>query len=886
MKQWIFLFVTTLLALRAFGQYSSNVKISGRIYDATSRECLSGATINCLLTIDSSKISITFTDEKGYFKLDDLPRKNCFLYISYLGYQPLSIPMKLNTDKDTFNLMAIYLRRTGLLLNEISITASKSPVRVSRDTIEFDTKYFKLKGNSQLGELLKKIPGVQVDENGAVRVNGEQLQNILVDGQPFFSGDPSMATKNLQADLVDKVQLIDRKVKERDPAAFDNIQREKIINITIKKEKRNKWSGQLGASYGYTDKYALKANIAKFGEHQQIAIFMNGDNTNGYADGSPSGGSPIKKWSPNINYNKDISNKAKLNISYNGEKMGVENTQLIARQNFISDSSYFYMQNSMEKRNSLSQHLTSKFDFDIDSMNKISYQNAINIYQTDATNNSEHGSYGNTRQLLDTGSIKNRSQTKGLSISNAIYYTRKFRKDQRVLTLGFTYYYSNSDEETDNTSNTYYNIHPTDQKTDTINQYIASNNKTYTRQFSAIYTEPIQNGSSAVLSYNFINSNNPYYKHTLDYNQVTGKYDRFNDSLSTDFESVRNSHWIRIGIQSQKKNYEYSLSLVTMISALNSINYKQQNTININNTSILPRIYFNYAPSSRKRLQFSYIGNPILPSLTQLRPVPDNSNPLFIQLGNPALKAGSVHAINLSYNSIIPENMRYFSINISANFSQNKIIDSYWLDSMKRQITQPINMNGAYALNSTISNSILITKQKASISSTTSINFSGEPSYADSIEGKYTSLAARQAVTYSYTYKELFSISAGINVSYTYIKYSTSSYNSTGFLSYGISSDANINIPCGFILGLNLGYIVNTGRGSTFNTNSFMLNAFISKSVLKNKQGNIRLQGYDLLNQNISNNRNIGTNYIEDVKTNVIRRMFLINFTYTLKQNK
>ena len=876
MKHSLLLFVIALCALQARSQSERKIRISGRVYDNERREFLSGASIACLYAGDSSRAAFTFTDKNGSFRLEGLSPAGYYLYVTYLGYQPVWKQVKMQDS--IIDLGNIIMHRMGLTLDPVNIVEARPPVRMTKDTVSFNARSFKTRAHSLLEELFKKIPGVVVDGEGNISINGEPVKAILINGRPFFEGDPKLVVKNLQAYLVDKIQLIDRKVKERDPAVFNDGQTEKAINITIKEKWLELLTGQLMAGYGTDDRFAVKAGLHRFTSHQQLAFFANGDNVNGYQNGKTIGGGGIlRAWNTNLSYSADLNEKININSSYRmeeGLKMDQRNS---TRQFFVQDSGYYYNQQSGQQSHNLRHAVTTRLSYKIDSSSTLVAGSYLSFTSANDLVKNEHASYGNQSQLLDSGSMKNTNRNKGYGIGNSLTFTRKFGAGGRALNVLLDYSISNTSGEMYNLSDTRY-VHDNGVEIpDTLNQHQELNSYNRQLQFMITYTGPVFKDHLLNISYGLTNFKSPSNKSAYDFNPTTNHYDQLNDSLSSHFESGRVNHLAILGLRTEKQKYDYSFSLLIMHTTLTTSDVQAKESTRLRNVAWMPGAYLGYAFTNNKRLRFSYNGSPELPAAEQLQPVPDNSNPLFIKKGNPGLKPGSYHQFNVYYNSFNPTSLRSFSLGINGGFAVNQVIDAISIDSLNRQISQPMNISGAYNLLAYASNSFPVKKTKTLIKTNTTIACYNNINEVNGVKGNSKNLSLTQSIGYSYSYKECFDFNTSANFSYNRAQYAVAA---TNYFNYSGSFDGNMNLPGGFIIGTTLNYMLATGRGAGYNTDCLMWNGFVSKTLFKKRQGLIKLQGFDLLNRNVSISRNTGRDYIEDVQTKVLQRFCLFSFTY------
>jgi hypothetical protein len=305
-----------------------------------------------------------------------------------------------------------------------------------------------------------------------------------------------------------------------------------------------------------------------------------------------------------------------------------------------------------------------------------------------------------------------------------------------------------------------------------------------------------------------------------------------------------------------------------------------QSTVNF-----APSATFNYTFSKSKRLRINYNGSTQQPTVQQLQPVPDNSNPLYIQLGNPDLKPSFNNNLNINYNQFNNITFRGMFASINGSFGTNKIVNSTTLDDKGKQTSKPVNVNGYFSLRGMLHNSIPLSKTPGqNLNTSTTIGYSRDVNITNGKTNYSKSLQLSQAASVNYMYKELLDISLGGSVNYNATSYTLSQTQNTHYLDYNINTDFNINLPYGFMIGSDVTCTLSRGRAAGYNLTSTMWNANIAKYIFPKKQGMIKIQGFDLLKQYVNVSRTVSDNYIEDVQSNVLQQYFMVSFTYFLNK--
>lgn len=906
--------LASLLFSLAVNAQSSNGVIKGHVVDAK-QQPLEKASISLLQAKDSTIVSNVFTDDKGNFELDKLETDQYLLLITYLGYQQIQKDINITSEKYEFNLGTIELKDKSVDLAGVTVTEMAPPVALKGDTMEFNAGSFQTRPNAVVEDLLKKIPGLQVDKDGTIKSEGETVNQILVDGKPFFGSDPKLATKNLPADVIDKVQVFD---KQSDQAAFTGIDdgnSSKAINLTIKKDKKKGLFGRASAGAGTDDRYATSASLFRFNNDQQISFLGSGNNTNnlgftfndirnfsggggGGGRGRGRGGSPMgggllggvsmpgsngetTAWMGGLNYRDQWGKKISVtgNYFYNYTSNNIIQEQ--DRQYILPDTSYYMNQNSHSLNKSVNQRFNLRIEYQIDSMNSIWFTPTLNYTTNDYNTGSDYTAMDSKQLPVYDGSNVYSNSATSPNLSGSLLYRRKFNKQGRTFSVNLNGGYNTNDANGINKSVTnYYQDNP---YTDSVDQHFESNNTGKNWGVRATYTEPIMKDRTLEIHVAHNNNLNESEKNTYNENPSDGKFTMMDSLYSNSFRNTFSNDQAGLNIQTTKLRYNYTLGMNVQQNNINSYSISGDSSFSQRTVNFYPEAYFNYTFSKNRRLRFYYRGSTDQPSLSQLQPVPDNSDPLNDKKGNPDLKPSFTNSIRLNYRSFNMENYHMFFANLSFSTVSNDIVSSTY-NTGGKQTTQYVNTNGGYKANAFITAGLPISDSKNMINSRTSANYNKNISFINGDKNLTRNLNLSQGLDFNYAYKELLDFRVSGSVNYNNVNYSLLKSQDTKYFSYDGSLDFNINLPAHFMIQTDFDYTATTGRTSGYNQNIAMWNASVSKYIFKKQQGMIKLQAFDLLNQHVSITRNIEANYIEDARTNVIPQYFMLSFTYFLNK--
>ncbi|SKD04335.1 CarboxypepD_reg-like domain-containing protein [Chitinophaga ginsengisegetis] len=883
MKQLIITLFIALFPLPIFAQTSHRGQIKGQINDSDTQLSLSAATVNCLRSKDSSRVTLTFTDKNGFFHIDSLPFDDYTLYISYLGYKSLIYPLSLIKGEKIRDIGIISMKRTGFNLAQVEISETKDPIRITKDTIEYNSIYFKTKENALVEDLFTKIPGLEIDKNGKISINGQLVNKILVDGKPLFGGDNlKIISKNIQADLIDKVQFINQRKEQKESHNLNTSQSETIINLTIKESKLNIFSGELTTGYGTSNRFAVKSSLSRFRSRQQLMLLGNGDNINGAMDSKSIANTGMQRnWNGGISYNEEINKKMTISANYimnNGVGLDQRNS---VRENFTTDLDFHSTQESDNRRTDSNNDYSIQLEYKLDSFQSISFNNQFSISRSTNFFKSNYESTKDQLQLNsgNTNSINNSSFN---SVSGGLRYDKRFLKKGRQLSIILSYGKGNGMETAVNKSDNKYFPTSLELIKDSINQKTVRdihNNKLF---ILLSLTEPITKNGFLTLSLAEDHTKNSSNKVAYNFNNLTKLYDIESDSLSSNFNNSPIQHYAKANWLFQKEKLDYSISVASLLTKMTNNNLSTNSYSSTMIHVFLPDANFNYSFRSNKRLRFSYIKTAEFPEISQLQPVPDMSDPLHIKIGNPTLKPMTVHMFSFLYNKFNTRSLCNFTISIGSRFMKNQIINASEFDSLGREIIRPFNINGGYMANLDIGTSLPLKVRQDFLTFNTSAIIGQTPTFLNGKSGFRNDITLAQSIRLNYSYKKIFDCIVAGNISFNMVQYSDQGMNIQKYLNGGFTYTGNINIPYNIIINTNFYYGWATGRTEGYNVNPFILNASISKNLFSHKQGQLKLQAFDLLKQNVGIKRNVQDTYIEDIRTKVLEQCFLISFSYFL----
>jgi hypothetical protein len=807
-------------------------------------------------------------------------------------------------------------------LSEVVVQNEAPPVTLINDTIQYNAGSFKTAPNSNVEQLLKKLPGLKVEKDGSIKAQGEKVNRVLVDGKEFFGSDPKIATKNLPADAIDKVQVYDKQSDQAQLTGFDDGNYEKTINLKLKKDKTKGRFGKISAGLGTNDRYEGKFNVNSFKGARQLSAIGMGNNSN--AEGfsfmdilnftgelsrmQKNGGGNINlnlsdkdaaamgiggnrnsgittAWGGGLNYNNIIGTKTDLQTNYFYNRYNPNSDSHIQRQYFLPDSTYFYNQHSLTNNLNNNHRLNLNALYQIDSMNSIRITPSLTYQKTNNHSEDEYQTLSQNKTITNEGFSNNSLNNEGYNFKNDITYRRKINKRGRTLSLLLQTSFNKSDGDGSLASiNSFYNPAGSLLKKDTINQLSKINADLMGYTGKIIYTEPFLKRSLLEFSVSKSYSKNSAEKITYDYNKQNGKHDQLNNLLSNDFANIYSYTNAGIRMRTKKRKYSYSFGAAWQQASMEGkLSMTAKDTV-IRKTfqNLLPNARFQYNFSRFKSFSFSYAASTAQPDISQLQPVPDNSNSLNIKVGNPYLKQEYSHAIQANLNLVSPYKNKNLFLFLNAQETQNKIVNSDSIDGRGIKTTKPVNVNGVYNVNGNISYSIPLRHLKSSLELSSRVNYFKGKQFINDIGNNIRTLSVGPELRLDMNPNNKINITLAAAFTCYRTKYSLQDALNTKYFQQEYSSSADLELPKRFFLSTDFSYTINSHRAAGFNSKVPLWNAAISKQILHYNRGEIKLSAIDILNQNIGINRSSNQNYIEDSKVSTLRRFFMLSFTYSL----
>ncbi|MBA3648009.1 MAG: TonB-dependent receptor [Chitinophagales bacterium] len=891
----------TFLSLAVFSQ---TMEIKGIVQDSSNRP-LPYAVVMAIRLSDSLLMSFTRTDNNGFFNLNDIAIDTCEITVSHQGFGDKTFYVFGSKENSVFDFGKFSLPPKSITLKEVVIYAFKDPVYYKGDTLVYTADSFKVKPNATVEDLLKKLPGIKVDAAGKITSNGTQIDQVLVDGDEFFGSDQTIATRNLNAENVQSVQLYDK--KNENAGAGENSEPLKIMDLKLKEDSKKGYFGKASAASDLTKFYEGELLANKFKGRQKVsafALFSNTPNSsigwgdafkygltgdmntwtgdNGetyYWQNNGSSGIP-KALKTGLFYSGKLGKKTKLTANYTYKSLQVQNETATTSQYFLTDTTYKTNNLTQSFQKSEPQSLNLTIIESLDSVTDLELQTKLSYSPVSAKNKSFTEFFTESDMLTRSTSVESSNKTDAVNLSENLKFTRRFKKQDRLLVLNYSYTLSNNKSEgfLKSFNNYYYTA-----ASDSINQKRTNSGKTQVHYFSTVYTESLKKKIKLEFSYDFNYSFSSQDIHTLDF--INGEYNAENFLLTNNFTNKRyiNRAGIKFIYESKKQRLNLGARLRNV--ELISDDLVRQNQIKQSVNNILPYGSYTYNFSNNRRLNFQYNTNSVQPAINQLQPVPDNSDPDYINIGNPDLLPTYSQQIKASYTSYKPISGSYTQGNLEFKTIHNDISNSVHYDSIGRTITQPINVNGNYYINGWINMDIPLFSDVVKIGPDVNFDLSKETNFINGKKNITKNTSASAGLDLSF-HKEKVDISMDANFDYTVPSSSLNRESNLPYSSQNLSASLYFELPYKLKIESNADYTINNRRTQGYNINYFIWNVSLSETFFKKENLIVSMSVNDLLNQNIDTRRTIQDNVIIDTKSNVVGRYYLLKVLYKFTSNK
>lgn len=895
---------------------------SGLVIASDSEDPLLGASVLLTSLSDSTFVEGSSTDVDGKFLFSRLRPGMYRIRVSYIGYKVLAQDVDLQSADQALGALRMEIDAT--VLDGVTVTERMIRVEQLDDTTQYNAEAYKVNPDASAEDLVTKMPGI-VLEGGQIKAQGEEVRRVTVDGKEYFGEDATLALKSIPAEVVSKIQVYDQMSDQSQFTGFDDGNSTKAINIVTKSGISNGQFGRLYAGYGTENRYLTGGNVNVFDGDRRISIIGMANNVNQQnfssedltsATGSAGGrrwgrgsggvgnandfitgqqGGITETQSVGINYADKLGEKVKVAASYFYNRTDNERQADILREFFLDEGvSQFYEEGSIDQALNNNHRFNMRFEYTIDSSNSFIYTPRLRFQNRDA------GSVWNSLTFFDNETLLNQSEAQNSDISNnyafsnSLLYRRKLAKRGRTISLDLR-----TDHNRGMGSSALYSLNEFFDAPDPtllLDQIGDNDSDRQSYEANLSYTEPIGAKGQLQIDYQPSISNSYSGRTTLAFDPLSELYNRVDSILSNEFENEVFKQQLGVSYRLRGKKTMFSLGLEGQQERLLSEQlFPLNNEVRQDFYNLLPNAMFTYTPSKTKNLRMFYRTRTNTPSIGQLQNVIDNSNPLQLSGGNPELQQEVRHFVISRYSITNPEKANTFYAFLFAGITENYISSSSFIaqsDTLLQnnisllrgsQFRQPVNLSGYWNGRGFLSYGFPVPFIKSNLNLNAGFNYARTPSLINEALNIGHNYGLNSSVVLGSNISQNIDFTLSFSGNYSIVNYTIQPQLNNNFFYQTTSLRFNWLFGNGFVLSSDANYFSYLGLGEAFNQQFILWNGGFGYKFLKNKAGELRLNVFDILNQNNSISREINPAYIEDSETRVLNRYFLLSFNYTIR---
>lgn len=901
--------------------YGQSVTLRGIVADSASVP-LESATVYLMRAKDSSVVDYTISSKSGSWELK-VPKvtEPASLKISFIGMANFREEMAA-VDKDR-DFGTIKLQDLPTELNEVVIESEIPPIRIKKDTLEFNASSFKVRPDANVEALLKQLPGVVITPDRKITVNGKEVNQILVNGKPFFDADGQVALQNLPADMIDKVQVTDTKTKKEELAKLQASGDNASINLTIKKDKNKGLFGRVTGGYGSDGRYEASGLLNYFKDKRKISVLASSNNINSsgfsmdevfgavgrsggtrsiYSTGGNAQGITISSTA-GVNYSDEWFRDFQSGISYNYNGASTENRRRYDAINYLPESedtdnpgtfidkSYTTQSSSRSDSDTFSHSVNSEFEYKIDSTATIHYRPTFRTSNSKNTSSSESRSERLTdSRLLNESTSDSYSESDNSTFGSNINFFKRFSKKGRGLSITASNSNNKNDRANLNRSNTIRYKYPggvAETEIDNRNQVLDDQSDSDTYNGNIEFQEPVTDSLRIIVNANYRFSRDADSRASYDFDPVSGRYTIYNDSLSNYRSSQTGAFSPTAGFSLDQSRLRASAELGAQFTNFRNYALYTGENYNLDKNYVLPQANarVSYRFNKSKSVFANYRYSVTFPTATQLLPVVDISNPLNTFSGNPGLDPTSSHNIRAGYRNY--NNARNMGINFFGNLIiyNDEIVQYTKIDESAKRETTYRNISGT--MNSSVSVGWNKTFKKEShewmVNANLNASLSTDKGYLNTELYTSKSVGLGPGASLAYRYGELLTISPSYRFNYNEYNYDNYSVSTASGFTHSAGLEATSYWPKHTVIGADFGYTYNSNVPDGFRKDFYLLNTSIGYNFLKDELM-FKVKVYDLLNQNNGVKRTVEATSVSNEENTVLKRYVM--FSLTWKFNK
>ncbi|WP_299821728.1 outer membrane beta-barrel protein [uncultured Pontibacter sp.] len=906
---FLFLLIGTVQA------YAQSFAVYGTVQSSSDKTALPGANVVLKKASDAS-VTATVTDGEGKFRFERVANGQYTMEINYIGFDKFS--RTIQVQGAALNVGQLLLQDGSTALKEVQVVGRAPLGEQKGDTTQFNAKAFKTAPDASAEDLVTKMPGITIQE-GKIQAQGEDVKQVMIDGKRYTGEDVNSAVRNISADMIESVEVFDGQSDRAAFSGFDDGNKIKTLNFRTKKEARIGYTGKASVGYGTDDRYMVGATVNYFNNNRRITVtgltnninmfdFSIGETPGGgmrgrrmWGGGSPNGIINTNNFS--VNYNDMWGKKIEVGGSYNYTNSETVNNQYRFQDYFATDLNREYRENSINNNISDSHRFNFRLQYNINQNNRLLITPNITVQNNNSLRNSTAFLTSNAGNETESEE-RNDSEVASISVSNNILYSHRFGDSGRIFTANINTRYNSSNGDLFELADLTDYIDPS--RSNYRNQFISSDKSNTSWSADLNYSQRLAENSRLQLEYNIGNQVNDSDRRAFNFVEADNAHTDFTPQLSNTFKSDYISQSFGPSYQYRFEKVRFQADVKYQYATLQSENeFPETYTLKRNFSNILPSAEYEYKFSNSSNLNISLRTNTNTPSVEQLQDVLDISNTLQPRIGNPNLDQDYQSRFNLRFRNFNPETNQVFFIGMFGTVTQNYIANSVYnirnenyrevlpfetTDAYNipvgARLSRPVNLDGYVSVRSFFNYGQPLNFISSNFNVNGSLGYSRIPGMIDGEENYANTKTAGLGVNISSNISEKIDFTVSTFGNYNIVDNTLQSARNNNYYTQNTNLRYNWILWKGIVYRTELNHQYNSGLSNGVDNSYLLWNMSLGKKVFKNQQGEISLSVNDLLKQNLSIQRTVAADYVQDVQSTVLQRYFMVTFSYNLRKFK
>ncbi|CAM3982570.1 outer membrane beta-barrel protein [Flavobacterium weaverense] len=913
MEKKYLLILSFFLCISAFAQ--SNISLKGKVLDKNTQVPIEAATVFLTSVKDSTVIDYTISDKNGFFRIDTKSiTKPFFLKISYMGYQTFKKEIQSIAESKDFGILQLLENPNNL--NEVVVKSEAPPIRIKKDTLEFSASSFKVRPDSNVETLLKQLPGVEVGTDGKITVNGKEVNQVLVNGKPFFDKDGKIALQSLPSDIINKVQITDTKTKKEELNKQASTSNNASINLTIDEKKNKGLFGKFMGGFGSDDRYESSALINYFQNKRKISVLASSNNIN-------STGFSMDEIFDNMGGGRNSSmsyNSDGGSFTINGNRFG--SGKGITRSNMLgvnyadelvkdleSSGSYFFSSSNADNVNrtkmitflptgainreseattngeNFGHNLSFQLEYKIDSTASIFVGPKFTKSNSTYNTNSFEKSMNDSGQLVNESTAQVFDDSDRGSFSNSINFNKRFKRKGRFLSLSFD---NENSKETVSSLNKTNTVFYQGSNAPIIRDQIRKNRNLVDKYSAEVeYSEPVTDSLNITFGLNYNSELKSDDRNTYDFDLGSQSYSIANAELTNYMTSDKKTFRPQTGFSLDNKKLNFSATVGPSIVQFANNSFYLGTPTNLTKDYVLPyaTARLSYRLNKSKSIYLNYSYDYDFPNANQVLPVEDLSNPLSTVIGNVDLKPSSNQWGYFSFRNYDYATRSGYSVYFGGNLYGDQVVSAVTYDSSIKNSTTFENVSGTYSswFGSSWNKTIKREAHNFKYGLGFSANYGLSKGFINDEMFEAKTLRLNPKANFTYEYGELLTINPTYNFTYNDSKYKNYKTDGASSFIHRFNIQTTNYWPKNWVFGNDFGYTYNSNIADGFKKDFYLWNTSLAYSFFDKKM-TAKVKVYDILNQNQSATRTISPTNIRDEENTVLKRYVMFSLTYKLNK--